>query len=797
MAVKRSGSPLNKVGLGVRLLGASVLAGALVAGLGLPAVGAVGLGAKAAVKDFNTIPDNLKIPTLSQASTIYDADGGVIAKVFSEDRTSVPLSKIAPIMQNALIDIEDHRFYQHGAIDLEGTLRALLKNSSSGDVSQGGSTLTQQYVKNVFINNAGDANSAGFAEATRQTTGRKIQELRYAIKLEETLSKQQILDDYLNITYFGEGAYGIEAAAELYFSVHASQLSIPQAAMLAGLEQSPSAYDPTVNPQAATQRRNTVLAAMATYGTITQAQAAKAEAAPLGLKVTWPKTGCITAQKGEGFFCNYVKNIVLQDPAFGATSDAREALWNAGGLQIHTTLNPKDQAAEEKAVSDHAYPSDAAAAATSMVQPGTGDILAMAQSRPYGTGKNETEINYNVNALYGGAQGFQTGSVFKAITAATALSQGIPLSYEINSVVSGDYPEMTDCSGHVMPEQPGMENDDDTKYGNINMVKAMADSVNTYFVPLEQQVGLCNVVHMAQSFGLGYQGTLNKSGTGLLPISQTQTLTLGVNSLTPLQIANAYAAFAADGMYCNATAITRVTNAAGKNLPVPSPDCHQAVTPSVAEGVNTLLASVVSDEGTGATVGIPWSDAGKTGTTNSENQAWFAGYTKQISDATVMTNPNYPTSYSLDHTTIGGVYYDTAYGYLTSGPIWKQAMMAAMSGLPDITLDFAPSPGGGGSQSSTTGGTTGGTTTSTGGNGNNTGGNGNTGGNTGGNSNGNNGGTNGTTTGFTGGGGAGGTNGGTVGAAGGTGGGGRNGGAGGAPGGLTGLIGGAQGATGH
>jgi membrane peptidoglycan carboxypeptidase len=692
MAAKRSGSPLDKVGLGVRLLGASVLAGALVAGLGLPAVGAIGLGAKSAVKDFNDIPDSLKIPTLSQASTIYDADGGVIAKVFSEDRTSVPLSKIAPIMQNALIDIEDHRFYQHGAIDLQGTLRALLKNSSSGNVSQGGSTLTQQYVKNVFINDAGDSNSAGFAEATRQTTGRKIQELRYAIKLEEDLSKQDILDDYLNITYFGEGAYGIEAAAELYFSVHASQLTIPQAALLAGLEQSPSQYDPTVNPTVAITRRNEVLQAMATYGTITAAQAKTAEASKLNLKVTYPKTGCITAQNGEGFFCNYVKNEILQDPAFGSTSAIREALWNAGGLQIHTTLSPKDQAAEQKAVTDHAYPSDAAAAATTMVQPGTGDILAMAQSRPYGNGNNETEINYNANQLYGGAEGFQTGSVFKAITAATALSQGIPLSYEINSVVKGDYPEMTDCSGHVLLPQPGMENDDNTDYGNINMVKAMADSVNTYFVPLEQKVGLCNVVHMAQAFGLGVQGGLNSKGTALEPIFQYQTTTLGINSLTPLQIANAYAAFAADGMYCNPTAITSVTNSAGKNLPVPASDCHQAVSPSVAEGVNTLLASVVSDQGTGATVGIPWPDAGKTGTTNSENQAWFAGYTKQISDATVMTNPNSPTTYSLDGTTIGGVYYSTAYGYLTSGPIWKEAMTAAMSGLPKIPLDSAPKP---------------------------------------------------------------------------------------------------------
>ncbi|QMU75799.1 penicillin-binding protein [Streptacidiphilus sp. PB12-B1b] len=673
------------------MLGASVLAGALVAGLGIPAVGAIGLGAKSAANDFNDIPNDLAIPTLAQSSTIYDADGGVIAKVFpqDEDRTSVPLDRIAPIMQNALIDIEDHRFYQHGAIDLEGTLRALTKNASAGATTQGGSTLTQQYVKNVFIYEAGNDPSK-LAEATRQTTGRKIQELRYAIKLEETLSKQQILDDYLNITYFGEHTYGVEEAAELYFSVHASQLTLTQAALLAGLEQSPSAYDPMVYPATALQRRNVVLAAMATYGTITQAQAAKAEAAPLGLKPTLPQTGCITAGQDEGFFCTYVEDVILQDPAFGRTAAARQALWNTGGLQIHTTLNPRDQAAENKAVSDNVRASNRkAAAATTMVQPGTGDILAMAQSRPYGNGPDQTEINYNADANDNGGEGFPTGSVFKAITAATALEQGIPLSYTIDAPAVADYPEMTDCSGTVHPAVSGDMNDTSKAPGEINMVQAMAASVNTYFVPLEQKVGLCNVVHMAQSLGLSYAGSPN----GLVPLAQVQALTLGVNALTPLQIADAYAAFANNGVFCNAVALTKVVDSTGRSLPVPQADCHRVMQKSTAAGVNTLLASVVSDEGTGATVGIPWSDAGKTGTTNDDDQAWFAGYTKQISDATVMSNPDNP-NHSLDPwETIDGVYYPNAFGYLTSGPIWKQAMSASMAGMPDIRLDFAPKPG--------------------------------------------------------------------------------------------------------
>ncbi|MBC3841405.1 transglycosylase domain-containing protein [Streptacidiphilus sp. 4-A2] len=247
---------------------------------------------------------------------MYDANGGVIASVYSRDRTIVPLGQIAPIMRSALIDIEDHRFYQHGAIDLQGTLRALTTNAGAGTVSQGGSTLTQQYVKNVFVEEAGD-DQAKVLEAQRQTTGRKIKELRYAIKMEESLTKDQILEDYLNITFFGEHAYGVEAAAERYFSVHAAQLTAPQAALLAGLVQSPSAYDPVSSPRLALQRRNRVLAAMAGYGTITRAQAVLYQATGLGLKESLPQEGCITARQGEAFFCSYVEHLILQDRSSG------------------------------------------------------------------------------------------------------------------------------------------------------------------------------------------------------------------------------------------------------------------------------------------------------------------------------------------------------------------------------------------------------------------------------------------------------------------------------------------------
>ncbi len=248
---------------------------------------------------------------------------------------------------------------------------------------------------------------------------------------------------------------------------------------------------------------------------------------------------------------------------------------------------------------------------------------------------------------------------------------------------------MTSCSGVYQPAVSGDMNDTPVPYGEITMVQAMAASVNTYFVPLEAQVGLCNVVHMAQAFGLGYQAAPDsKSANGLAPIMQVQSLTLGVNDYTPLQMANVYAAFAANGRYCNTTAISSVTNASGKSLAVPAADCHQVVSPSVAAGVNTLLHSVVSDDGgTGAPDAINWSDAGKTGTTNADDQAWFDGYTSQIADATMMTNPNDPGD-SLDGISIDGVTYTHAYGYLLPGPIWKEGMEGAMSGLPNVPLSL-------------------------------------------------------------------------------------------------------------
>ncbi|MGV9988626.1 transglycosylase domain-containing protein, partial [Streptomyces olivaceus] len=338
MPKKRSGGGLSPTQQAAKFLGVSVLAGAVLAGIALPAVGALGLAAKGSVEGFDALPTNLKTPPLSQRTTILDTEGDTIATVYSRDRTVVDLKDISPYMQKAIVAIEDSRFYEHGAIDLKGVLRALNKNARSGEVSEGASTLTQQYVKNVFVEEAGD-DPTKVAQATQQTIGRKIQELKLAIQVEEELGKKKILENYLNITFFGQQAYGVEAASQRYFSKHAKDLNVQESALLAGIVQSPSRYDPVNDEAEATKRRNTVLTRMAQVGDISQAEATEARKAPLGLKVSKPKNGCITAVNSASFFCDYVREVFLSDSVFGKTRKDRAKVWNQGGLTIRTTLD--------------------------------------------------------------------------------------------------------------------------------------------------------------------------------------------------------------------------------------------------------------------------------------------------------------------------------------------------------------------------------------------------------------------------------------------------------------------------
>jgi membrane peptidoglycan carboxypeptidase len=697
MAHKRSGGGLSSAQQAAKFLGVSVLAGAVLAGLALPAVGALGLSAKGTAAGFDDLPGELKAPPLSQASKILDSHGKLIATVYSRDRTVVPIAKMSPNILKAIVDIEDARYYEHGALDLKGILRALSNNASDGD-TQGASTLTQQYVKNVFVEEAGD-DATKVAQATQQTVGRKIKEMKYAIQVEKELGKKKILENYLNITFFGQQAYGIEAASRRYFSTSASKLTVPQAALLAGLVQSPSRYDPISHPEAAKERRDTVLNRMAQLKDITPAQAEAAKKTPLALKVSSPKNGCITASNGAGFFCDYVRETFLQNAAFGKTKTARQKAWDIGGLTITTTLDPTAQKSLMKGLSEHVYKKDKYAAADVMVQPGTGKIVAMGQSKPYGFGKNETQINLSVDAAMGSSHGFQQGSTFKPITAAAALEAGKGPDTTYPSPFKMDtYPDVTTCSGKTIHSTTGTQNEGPSEVGPYSMPDALKHSINTYFVALEAEIGTCPVLKMATKLGV-VRADGNK-------FQEVPSMTLGTNEVSPLTVAAAYAAFANRGVYCTPIAIQAVKGPDGKQMRVPKSICSQAMSQHTADTVNSMLKGVV-DDGTGTNADLPGIDtAGKTGTTDDRHDAWFAGYTPKLASAVWLGDPfgNGPggkrLSMDADKTPegwgvhIGPVSFDKVEGATGPAPIWRDAMLGALDGEPQghfITVQLPPS----------------------------------------------------------------------------------------------------------
>ena len=432
-----------------RLVAFAAVGGVLAAAMVVPVVAATGVLVRNEANKFTTL--SLAAQGLPQRSEIFDRYGHFLAyvygvdvpyytgaynantlKYFGWDRQPVGYSQIAPNMVNAVVAIEDSRYWVHGAIDLRGTIRAAVNDIEHKPV-QGGSTIAQQYVKNVLLLEAEVADNNQAAQAADAATlSRKLNELRMAVAAEHQQSKQDILAGYLNDAYFGNFAYGIEAAAETYFGTRAAKLSVTQAATLAGIVENPSAYDPILHPATALERRNTVLARMAqTNNGLTAAQATADEAKPLGLKFSIPESGCLSSSVGTaGFFCQYVEEVFLRDPAYGKTPMARAKLLSTGGLKIYTTLNPADQQAANSAV-NYVEPGNSNywnpghnADTEAVVQPGTGQIQAIAEDRPYGPSKGQTEINYAVNTAYGGSTGVQTGSSSKLFTLITALKQG-------------------------------------------------------------------------------------------------------------------------------------------------------------------------------------------------------------------------------------------------------------------------------------------------------------------------------------------------------------------------------------
>lgn len=660
----------------------SMLAGVLVAGLALPAVGLLGLTAKRGAENFQSLPASLKVPPLKQRSKLLAADGTLIARFYTQNRVYVPLEKVSQEMQDAIVAIEDSRFYEHSGIDMRGTIRALLANSQAGTVTQGGSTLTQQYVKNVLQTTA--KTKAERDAAAEDTVSRKIRELRYALGLEQRWSKERILEGYLNIAYFGAQSYGVEVAAQRYFSKPAAKLNAGQAATIAGIVKYPTLYDPLVNTKQSQARRNVVLQRMADQGMISQLAADKFKSRKLKdmLKPSSLTRGCAVSK--VPFFCTYVQRSILRDPAFGKTPADRRALLNGGGLTIRTTLDMKAQRAAQRAVVAKIPIGDPSGrvAAIAMIKPGKGNILAMAQNLDYGKGKGKSYINNAVDLKYGGTTGQQAGSTFKAFTLAAAIEEGFAINQQINSPSSRVFPagSFENCSGAPL-EEWSVENYTGSPAGSFDMRQGAAYSVNTYFAELQRRVGLCNVINLASRAGI-------HSAYGKDPLKDTslqqQPMTLGAAfEVSPLTLAEGYATFAARGKHCEPRAITKATTRNGDELPVSGPECEQAIEPEVADAVNDVLGGVIDGNlpgRTGAAMSLGRPAAGKTGTSDENAAVWFAGYTPNLAAAVWAGHPSAPFDKPMRNVTINGTYYPFVYGSSMPGPIWKSAMLGALRG---------------------------------------------------------------------------------------------------------------------
>ncbi|MFI6506261.1 transglycosylase domain-containing protein [Streptosporangium sp. NPDC050855] len=656
-----------------RLLAVGAAAGVLVAGIALPAVGGAGLGIVSAVEEVNLKPEELVEPPPAEVTIVQDARGKEIARFYEEYREAVRLDQVAEVMKTAIISIEDDRFYQHGAIDLEGTIRALAKNLSSGGVSQGGSSITQQYVKQVLLNAADTEEEQN--KALEASYARKLNELRHAMAVEEKYTKDQILEKYLNIAYFGASAYGVEAAAERFFGVKAADLTLPQAATLAGAVQDPNATDPNLgrkHRERLLNRRNIVLNRMAELGKITKAEAEKAKAAKLGYKDTKLPGGCESSR--YAYFCIYVRNEILSNPDFGKTAKARLGFLNRGGLTIRTTLDPSMQAAADRAIRKWVHASDHQVASEALVQPGTGAIKAMAASRKYGRSKARNEMSYNVvaDAAHGGGVGFQAGSTFKTFTLIAALKKGMKVNDGF-SVGAGytapSYSAFRNCAGEAVGDPRHTVTNDEGSPGWRTLQTGTWGSVNTFFMTLEQRVGLCETVKVAKSLGIHRSDGLK--------LQEYETFTLGTNEMDPVTVANAYAAIAARGQYCAPMAISRITDRYGKTTTY-KPKCRRALDPEVADAAADVLSGVFTKGTMRGVGGIGRDAAGKTGTTDGYASAWFAGFTPDLAGAVSVGDPRGSQKYKLTGVTIGGRYYGSVAGASIPGPIWRDTMLAAL-----------------------------------------------------------------------------------------------------------------------
>jgi len=727
-------TPLGVLGGFIGLIVASTAAAMLVVAGVTPALATVGLATSGTIGMFDNLPGYLEIGELSEKSNIYatanDGTPVLLASFYDQNRVQVGWDAVNQYVKDATIASEDPRFYDHGGIDLQGTIRAAVTTATGRD-TQGGSSIAQQYVKNVRVQECereaattalegmseeelaaltGDARHALIEEerlscydsATETTIDRKLKEMRLAIGVEKRYSKSEILLGYLNIAGFGGTVYGIEAAANYYFSTSAANVTLAQAASLMAIVNNPVKFQ-LDKPDSETNgvangyaenhsRRDYILDRMLEYKKITQAEHDEAIATPVQPAITEPSTGCQTAG-GSAYFCDYVAQILQNDPTFGADAETRMLNFRRGGYDVYTTLDLDLQNAAEHAIAVNVpltYPGWDVGGVISSVQVGTGRVLAMAQNKAYSQdplvveGHPEyTGINYNTDYDYGGSSGFQPGSSYKVFTLAEWLKEGHSLNERVDSSRKSNWGAFRDSCLGTQFADPGWnpKNDANESGGNYSALESTIGSINTGYLGMAKLLDQCGIAQVAQAFGVH-----RADGD---PLAQFPSAVIGINEVAPLSMAVAFAGIANNGVACTPVAIDRIVGRDGQDLAVPASTCAPAVTPEVAAGMHYALRRVMTG-GTGSQSNSAVQPSvpliGKTGTTDGAKDTWMVGASTKVATVAAVVSVTGDANQR-------GISFDSGQAATARHRMWPEVMsVAAAKYGGDGFTEAAPGP---------------------------------------------------------------------------------------------------------
>jgi penicillin-binding protein 1A len=591
---------------------------------------------------------------LAQTSFVYAADDSTITALHAvEDRVVLPTARIPTWIRDAVVAIEDRRFYLHHGIDGRAIIRATYVNLRDGSIEEGGSTITQQLVKNLYT-------------GADRTVGRKLSEAMLAWQLEDRLTKDEILTRYLNTVYFGKGAYGVQAAARTFFGVDAQDLDLARSALLAGLITSPGHFDPYEHPKRAHGRRGVVLRLMEEFGMISAAQRDHAASRPVHLR---PLTAL--GRYDYPYFVDYLKDWFLSNPAFGETREDRYRLLFTGGLRIHTTIRPGIQAAAQRAVdSVLSYPDDPSAAVT-VLDPRNGFVLAMVggDDRDYWRDRAAGRVNL---ATAAGGSGRQSGSAFKPFALVAALEDGMSASETFSAPSSllvpletGEIWEVTNAEG--------------AGFGSMTLRSATVHSVNTVYAQVIDRLGPQAVIDVAERMGLR---CCRRVSNPRRPLKPYLSAVLGTNEVNTLEMASAYGSLATGGLRAQPVPVSRITDARGEVLWEADAAPKRVLDPQVTSVANGILnEAVLYGTGTAANIGRP--QIGKTGTAMDHSDAWFVGAIPQMVAAVWIGFPKGQIRMEPPTTRI------TVYGGTWPAQIWRLLMLEATRG---VLVEEFPNP---------------------------------------------------------------------------------------------------------